>query len=403
MAEIFISWGLPDAVAVQRLTACLRDLGLDIWEYSHDMNPGNVIPRRVNDEIRSARMAIICLSDKAAARDWITTEVAWCYDARRDGTMKDIVPVRVGPLSEKNVPHLLGGESRYVFDLTRGDLERLADGVVNMLGREAPVTVPAALFAMTEKQSLSLFKKLLVMYNRHKRDSAARLGPSPLWDLCLSMGMDRPPALFDYLKKRYGATPHDLSPFESNKTLVATLNELLREVNTVRLKSRERQRQRPIILRWMTDELVGPDGPAKERARQLWRDNDSLLIIDSVSTFYEDIRRKLLEVPASNDPSRAAVLWVPPYTQHTTELEATLERTAQIGGAHVGDVFSDWKRLQQRPVSFDAGTSVSLRFWLRRTLNEMTGEQNPLEENFRNFDTISTPGKLRKFLQPQES
>jgi hypothetical protein len=78
MADIFISWGSPDSTLVKLLRDRLRDIGLDVWEYSEDMDAGDAIQNRVMKTIEKSRIAIFCLSDVALQREWVKSEIAAC-------------------------------------------------------------------------------------------------------------------------------------------------------------------------------------------------------------------------------------------------------------------------------------------------------------------------------------
>jgi hypothetical protein len=188
MAELFISWGLPDASPVRRLCERLTDLGISLFEYSHDMAAGDKIPDRVQDEIRKATIAIVCLSDQTAQRQRILTEIAWCDAALRDGAqLKDFVAVRTGPLADANVPVLINNKSRYVFDLadraeSEAALQRLTLDLIKRLGGPAPTILYTALIAMTKAQCRDLLATPRLL--------------AQVKDLCAAVGMKTDAATF---------------------------------------------------------------------------------------------------------------------------------------------------------------------------------------------------------------
>src|SRR5207253_3046259 len=138
--------------------------------------------------------------------------------------------------------------------------------------------------------------------------------------------------------------------------LLQTMHSTLRQANASRLAAR----RRPIHLRWMHHELTGPRGKARQEAEDLWIGGDSLLVVDSISTYHPDVRRDLLELPDSQQPARAAVLWIPPYTRHTAALERSLDDTASKVN-RLGVLFRNWERQPERAIAFDTPTPFALR------------------------------------------
>lgn len=361
MASIFLSWSSPDKQDVLPLRDYLRDLGLDLWEYSEDMPAGGQIHQQVLSAINQVQVAILCFSDQTADRDWIRDEAAWCYQNYEDKTrsLKHIVPVWISAHPQDKIPQLLKSTSFPVIDLADGSAaarERLARKLFDLLGKEAPLVIPAALFAMTRKQCQKLFK------GNPQNETLAKL--------CQAVGMPPPPNLFKSLADRYGERPEDLSPFRTGMPLLESLNATLREANRWRVETG----RRPLLLRWMQDELAGV--PPNQAARDLWASRDSLLVVDSVSTYHPEIELKLLKLP---ELTRTALLWVPPYTHHLGLLESSL-RTAAQAVPRLGDAFTVWENEPLRSIAFDTSTSVAFRLWLHRALTGVADQESPHPE-----------------------
>jgi hypothetical protein len=386
MTSIFLSWSADDQGPVFRLRDRLRDLGLDVWEYTGDMPAAAQIHDSVIDAINQARTAIICFSDATAEREWIAREADWCYKTIHDGqhALKYMVPVWIAAHPANKTPQIVSEKSLRVWDLagvTDARLQEFVEHVVAQLGQEAPCVVPAALFAMTRGQCEALFV-----------DNPPGVA---LADVCLAVGMQAPPDLFADLLERYGDRPEDLSPFQSTEPLMTIVDGVVRKVNAVR----EAAGRRPLFLRWMQDELVGPPGTRRQQARELWRAGDSLLVVDSVSTFHPDIQARLAQLPEPFDPARAAVLWIPPYTRHTVGLETSLARTVEIV-PRIDDAFSDWQQEPGRSVIFDATTSVSIRLWLHRAFTAVPDAPPPRPDNLRAMRAVGGPAAgIRTMMQ----
>lgn len=182
------------------------------------MNVGDDIPQRVMAEIDRASLAIVCLSDQSAAREWITTEVAWLNRALTAGSLKAILPVKVGPLSQSVIPTLLRNISVLTYDPSQLDqaekmLERLMRAVREHLSAKSPIVTPAALFAMTTAQFEELAPNLA--------------GVKAL--LCQHLGMQASPESAVGRRTRYGDTVEAFAPFTATKPLVETVYSAVRE------------------------------------------------------------------------------------------------------------------------------------------------------------------------------
>lgn len=380
MASIFLSWGAPDREPVLRLRDRLTDLGLQVWEYSDDMQAGSQVHDKILDVINQVRMAIICFSDETAERKWIETEASWCYQVFKNQThpLKHILPVWVGPHPQNKIPAVLRDTQFAVSDLSSGSeesLRRLVRDIFQRMGREAPRTVPAALFAMTLQQFQGLFQAN---------------PPQNLANLCRALGM--PIDLLPFLASRFGDTPEDLAPFQPGLRLVDSIQRTLREANRWRI----RNKRRPVFLRWVTRGLVGPG--AQDEVRDRWRSGESLLVVDSVSTFHPDLQASLMGMPDLTP--RTALLWVPPYTQHVAAQEQTLRSTAGVI-SRLGDAFRDWEREPRRSIAFDTGTSASLRVWLHRTFDSISDQEEP-DESLRESVQEEGSYSLRDYFTPVE-
>jgi hypothetical protein len=388
MAGIFLSYGSPDAAAVLKLRHRLEALGITVWEYKDDMPAGAPIHETVNAAINSARLAVVCFSDETAHREWITREVDWCFKAIADGDRetKKILPVWVGPHPENRIPALIAETS--VFDLTDGTdapLAKLALQVLEELGDEAPHVIPAALFSMTKMQCAELFDRWLAPGHR---DDPAYQG---LRSLCKTLGMANPPELFELLSQRYGDRPEDLAPFQSGKPLLDSTYEVLEKINVERIG----RKRRPIVLRWAQDELGGV-GKLSDEARDRWSSGDSLLIVDSISSFHWDVKERIKDVPAPLDPTRAAVLWIPPYTQILANFDEPLANTVHAVNP-LGDLFRRVDKDPRRAIAFDTGTPMAFRLWLLRMFGGIPDAAIPLKGN---VEAMKPRTGLGGFLNP---
>jgi hypothetical protein len=361
MANVFFSWSFADKAGAMRLRDRLRDLGLEVWEYSDQGLPGAQIRDEILSKINQATTAVICFSDATAHSPWITDEVAWCWQNQKNRSLRQIIPVWVGPHPHGETPRLLREENIRVSDLDPATEESIAafgDLVFKALDREAPERIPAALFAMTRRQCQDLLNNLPQNW--------------VVQELCGQAGMEPPPGLFTALLNRYGDTPEDFAPYETGIPLVQTIQNEVGSANHWRM--RNGKSRRPIALSWIQGQFSDPG--RKWAARSLWTSRDSILVIDSISMFHPAVQAAVSNVP---DLNRTAVLWIPPYTQQAASVEKCLKEAARIVD-RVGDLFEAWNQDPLRPITFDPQTRYALRQWLRRTLAEIALVESPNQD-----------------------
>lgn len=360
MAGIFLSWSAPDQAQLDELKKLLVSLGYPIWEYRDGIAPGQQIHASVVDAIHDSLVTIVCFSDQTANREWLKREIDFAYVAYgKDQTR--ILPVWIGPHPEKKRPPLVEELQVSTADLTsHAERERFVrETLPGILGLPAPLVVPAAMFAMNRTDSAALFGELLQKDNSRSRQLLA---------LCEQLGMKSPPELIEQWSDRYGDTAEDFSPFEDKQRLVDIVQATVDDANRIRRS----HHHRPIVLRWMQDELCAEDERTKFAARKRWRAGRPLLIVDSVSA----IDKERIELIDGLPNDQATILWIPPYTLHTNAVETLLRQSAS-GLQKIGDAFEIWAESEQR-LAFDAPTSLSVRLWLHRTLVDLRDENPPV-------------------------
>jgi hypothetical protein len=389
--KIFVGWGSPDKERVRPLLARLRSAGLELFDYEHDMGGGDDIHQTIIDAINEARIAMFLFSDETAERNWITKETNWAFKTLKDGDRKlqHIIPIWVSAHPHNKVPHVLEENHFAVSDVSNADEEsvtRLVLDLFRKLGRDAPVVVPVALFAMTKKQCAALLGK---------KETAEALAA-----ICKAAGMKDPPPLAEELRKRYGTTPEDLAPFAEGTPLRTIVERVLQRANEARAAARPPKR--PLWLRWVQDELGANDPATVAAARKRWAAGSSFLIVDSVSVYHKDVQQQLMNLPNPKRLERAAILWLPPYTRHTASLENVLQPAAGMVG-HLGDAFSDWTddELPVRAMMFDTTTAAATKRWLRDALLNVDDEAEPLPDKLSNMEQVmSSRVPLKPLLRP---
>jgi TIR domain len=377
MAGIFISWGSADKAVCQALVARLRSLGLDppkdsslprVLEYSHDMSAGDNIPAEVMGWINASTIAVLCLSDSTLKRPWIITEAAWCASAKANGTLEHVIPIKVGPLDKASlapIAHLVPPSTAFVADVSTGseeELVKLSRTLFERLGRQQPKMLPVAVIAMNETEAGNLFANW---------DALVLSGDAaPLWEICAAVGMQGPPEAFQVLRERYGPRAEDLMPF-GHETLATIVHEGIAEVNRTRAG-------RPILERWIHDELTSSDNAIRKAARDVWRAHDSVLLIDSLSIFNNNVRQRLQLVQP--DVHRDAFVCLPPYTRRTGAVDRALTVLMNtVPYTQLEPFFQRWSDPSPATaVTFDMSTQIALRSWFYRKLLSIPDDDRPI-------------------------
>lgn len=137
----------------------------------------------------------------------------------------------------------------------------------------------------------------------------------------------------------------------------------------------------PLFPRWVHGELLGDDAEQAARARQVWRENDSLLIVDSISTYKPELVQRLGRIP-DLEPHKSAVVCLPPYTRQTAALEEAFRDAFEqnLDAGRLTEWFTSWRGRAKSPdqlLSFDTATSVSLGSWLERRFVVVAGKYLP--------------------------
>jgi hypothetical protein len=218
-----------------------------------------------------------------------------------------------------------------------------------------PIVVPAAVFAMTADE----FREFTDLGGGHDPVKIARLTA-----LCEGAGMP-PEDLWGQLSRRYGATASEFTPYadeaDNALRLIDVTQGALRLVN----EKRARTRQPPILLKWYSRHDFDQPG-----LRDRWRAGHSVLIVDSLSALDPVIAGELEKVPRPRLEHKAAVIYLPPYTRHSVQLEDMIRECLE-GHSFLSDTFRDWQEESEPPgLAFDLPTGTSLRRWLGQFLRQ---------------------------------
>jgi hypothetical protein len=93
--SVFISYSSQDEAIAQRLHADLQSKGVRCWLAPHDLTPGEVIVRGIDEAIRLHDKVVLLLSESAVTSHWVAYEVnlATTREAREGRTV--LYPLRL--------------------------------------------------------------------------------------------------------------------------------------------------------------------------------------------------------------------------------------------------------------------------------------------------------------------
>jgi hypothetical protein len=370
MSEIFLSWTSANRETVKPLATELKNRGFDIFEYEEDMQLGKTIRDSVREEIRKARLSVICFDDTTYNREWILNEVAWSVAAIQDGTMQGLIPVWVGPHPKNLLPELINKQYP-AFDLEERTHEKvleLTSRIVRYLPNEERHVIFGAIYSMTADQFKEVLKNDPVVKGLRFSDYIDRV--------CHQLGMPSRPKLLEVLAERYGSSPEDVRPFENSPSMMSLVYENLGRVNKDR---RSRPGSKQLFIRWVRNELNGKAGSEeRNQVNARWESGDSLLILDSLSLWCEEVRDEILD--AAPSIGTTSIVWIPPFTQQTGALYDTLNQSWSII-QRLSNEINKWEKDPNRNVTCEVTTPFALGRWLHRTLQSVQGKSNPLLDN----------------------
>jgi len=193
----------------------------------------------------------------------------------------------------------------------------------------------------------------------------------------------------DQLKDRYRGNGDQVGgdafyPFGGSLSLTDTISRVVWQLNISRLRYGQSQGGGDRIeLQWLHADLCGPtDSARRDKAEDIWTSGHALLVVDSLSTLCQAVRDPIRDLAVH--PQTTTVLWVPPYTQKSDELQkATAEAAQKV--RHIQRLCRDWKAPNPRRTcahwhEFAIATQASLRHWVFRTCPELV-RPHPNEGN----------------------
>ena len=368
MANIFISWSSGDEKIALPLSKALQNAGFEVTEYSEDATGGG-IDQNVRRYVDEAKLAVFVLSPGSIGKQWIQTEVDWCYYRRVREGRPEIIPLMVGTVAKTDLPHLIQKDPLLrTFPVPAGPLSsdnliQLQETIRQTLDLPSPIVVPAAFFAMTRSQATTLLEE-------GKMNDL-------LSGLCSTVGMEPFPALAKSLLNRYGDKPEDFAPFPGG-TLKEFVQQTIGQTNASRRLEGD---DTPLWIWWCTEALLNQENDDNELASTLWERGPSIAIVDSISVLHPDVRQLFTNMPEPEQAATSALLWVPPYTLHTAQLEEVTESSVK----QLNKLLRKYKKWGSESggsyLAFDIGTRPTLRRWIHQAFVNVQARPKPRSDN----------------------
>jgi hypothetical protein len=106
--KVFISYAQPDEKLAEKIGDSLRQAGLTVWDYRHDLLPGDLWSEKASQALRDSDAMVVLLTPEAARSKQVRSEIDY---ALTQNTFKNrLVPVLVGSpdrIPQKDLPWIL--------------------------------------------------------------------------------------------------------------------------------------------------------------------------------------------------------------------------------------------------------------------------------------------------------
>jgi hypothetical protein len=238
---------------------------------------------------------------------------------------------------------------------------RLLEDIHEKLGYKKPMVIPATVFAMTSDETRALDQ----IGNQLAR----------VTDLYRQAGIGQEEDWGGTFSSRYGETPETFSPFSNEDTIKDMFQSVLRQLNHGSAATSKR-----VLIQWYDRRLLVAATDEGDQARNEWRRDCHVLIIDAVSLLINTIAADLTSVLSlTRNELRRALVWIPPFTRHAGHLQDLINHIEKP--MPLRSLLQDWQTRPECCVTFDAATNVSLRRWLAYVLRDLSAPPPPLKSN----------------------
>jgi len=106
--KVFISHAHTDEPLVKKVAAALEDAGLEVWDDTREIMPGDNWANKVAQALQESEAMVVLLTPDALRSNWVRRDIEYALGAQ--GYRKRLIPVFVGDpeeLPKEDVPWIL--------------------------------------------------------------------------------------------------------------------------------------------------------------------------------------------------------------------------------------------------------------------------------------------------------
>lgn len=106
--KVFISHAHTDEPLVKKVAAALEDAGLEVWDDTREIMPGDNWANKVAQALQESEAMVVLLTPDALRSNWVRRDIE--YALGEQGYRKRLIPVLVGDpenLPPEDVPWIL--------------------------------------------------------------------------------------------------------------------------------------------------------------------------------------------------------------------------------------------------------------------------------------------------------
>jgi hypothetical protein len=106
--KVFISHAHTDKPLVKKVAAVLKDAGLEVWDDTREIRPGDNWADKVAQVLQESEAMVVLLTPDALRSSWVRRDIE--YALGEPSYRKRVIPVLVGDpkeLSKEDVPWIL--------------------------------------------------------------------------------------------------------------------------------------------------------------------------------------------------------------------------------------------------------------------------------------------------------
>lgn len=133
--DVFISYASKDSNAANTIADKCKNLGLDVWIDSNEIEAGEKWRDKIESAIRSCDVVVIIISKDALSSDWVNKEWSIICEEKWSRPKISILPIK---LDNTITPPFLSNYNEYLITNVY-DYDEVKDSIVNLLNNKYSV------------------------------------------------------------------------------------------------------------------------------------------------------------------------------------------------------------------------------------------------------------------------